>query len=91
MTPERTQAYGRVMHTLVELGPAKLLKDEQDQIRVAADDLVFSTVVVSAAKVLDDVEDLVHRLVLSGRWTEITAARLLLDLKACSPLVEAHV
>ena len=40
MTSERTQAYGRVVKTLEDLGPAKLQPAEQDRVRDAADQLV---------------------------------------------------
>ena len=42
MTNERTQAYGRVVQTLDELGPTKLLPAEQARIRDAADNLIFA-------------------------------------------------
>ena len=42
MTNERTQAYGRVVKTLDELGPSKLLPAEQARIREAADCLFFA-------------------------------------------------
>ena len=38
MTSERTQAYGRVIKTLEDLGPSKLQPVEQERIRDAADD-----------------------------------------------------
>ena len=41
MTSERSQAYGRVAHTLADLGPTKLLADEQRRVREAADTLLF--------------------------------------------------
>jgi hypothetical protein len=88
MSPERTQAYGRVMHTLNELGPSKLLSEEQDRIREAADNLIFAADPITdttAADALHDAESLCGSLVLSGRWTEITAARLLKDLRECGP------
>lgn len=88
MSPERTQAYGRVMHTLNELGPSKLLNEEQDRIREAADNLVFAADVLTdpvALEALHDVESLCTSLVESGRWTEITAARLVKDLRECGP------
>ena len=88
MSPERTQAYGRVMHTLNELGPSKLLTEEQDRIREAADSLIFAAEFIadpSATEALQDAESLCTSLVQSGRWTEITAARLLKDLRECGP------
>jgi hypothetical protein len=88
MSPERTQAYGRVMYTLNELGPSKLLGDEQDRIRDAADTLIFAADLIedpAAVEALGDVETLCTALVQSGRWTEITAARLSKDLRECGP------
>jgi hypothetical protein len=88
MSPERTQAYGRVIHTLNELGPSKLLTEEQDLIREAADNLVFAADLISdpaALEALQDIESLCASLVESGRWTEITAARLVKDLRECGP------
>ena len=43
MTSERTQAYGRIVKTLEDLGPAKLLASEQERIREAADTLIFAS------------------------------------------------
>jgi hypothetical protein len=37
MTSERTQAYGRVVKTLDDLGPTKLQPAEQERIRDAAE------------------------------------------------------
>jgi hypothetical protein len=88
MSPERTQAYGRVMHTLNELGPSKLLADEQERIRDAADTLIFAADLIedpAAVEALGTVETLCTALVQSGRWTEITAARLSKDLRECGP------
>ena len=42
MTPERAHAYRQVIQTLAELGPSKLVGDEQDRIRHAVDSLIFS-------------------------------------------------
>ena len=88
MSPERTQAYGRVIHTLNELGPSKLLTEEQDRIREAADGLIFAADLIadpSALEAMQDAEALCASLVESGRWTEITAARLVKDLRECGP------
>ena len=66
MSPERTQAYGRVMHTLNELGPSKLLADEQDRVRDAADTLIFAADLIedpAAVEALGDVESLCAALV----------------------------
>ena len=84
MNSERSQAYGRVMKTLNDLGPAKLHTDEQELIREAADALLF-TEDAGAEKVLDRVDELVTRLVESGRLLEETADRLVNDLEDCGP------
>ena len=42
MTSDRAQAYGRVVHTLEDLGQTKLNAAEQDRIRDAADTLHFA-------------------------------------------------
>ena len=88
MSPERTQAYRRVTHTLDELGPSKLLDDEQDRIRHAADNLIFSSDLGgdgAAREALHDVEQLCTALVDSGRWEAVTAERLERDVRACGP------
>jgi hypothetical protein len=87
MSPERTQAYKRVMRTLSDLGPSKLLTGEQDRIRAAADTLVFSgrgdehTV----EDALADIDALCRDLIASGRWEPVTAQRLARDLRDCGP------
>lgn len=88
MSPERTHAYGRVMHTLNQLGPSKLLDGEQDRIRAAADNLIFSFDLVgdvAAQEAIEDIERLCRALVESGRWEQVTATRLAEDLFACGP------
>src|SRR5690349_3773448 len=86
MTSERSLAYGRVMKTLEDLGPAKLHDLERQRVRQAADTLLFATPeepdVVDA---LSDIEQLTRFLVDSGRWNAETAARLADDVSACGP------
>jgi hypothetical protein len=92
MSPERTQAYSRVLHALEELGPSKLQSGEQDRIRYAADSLVFCQEIEvdeSAREALADTRLLVDVLVDSGRWERVTADKLLEDIRACGP--EAHL
>ena len=84
MNSERSQAYGRVMQTLTDLGPAKLHADEQELIRDAADALLFAED-RSAEQALDRVDDLVGRLVDADRLLTETADRLLRDLEGCGP------
>ena len=93
MSPERTQAYKRVMRTLSELGPSKLLADEQDRIRTAADTLVFCSGHSDEQTVDDahaDVSELCSDLIASGRWEPVTAERLARDLRGCGPRGEVE-
>ena len=88
MTTDRAEAYRRVIHTLRELGPAKLLSDEQDRIRHAIDNLIFSRDLVEdapASEALRDMERLCRTLVDSGRWEETRATRLASDISQCGP------
>jgi hypothetical protein len=88
MTPERAHAYRRVIQTLKELGPTKLVSGEQDRIRNAADNLIFSRDLVQdagAREALQDVELLCRALVQSGRWDQTRATRLAGDISQCGP------
>jgi hypothetical protein len=88
MSPERTQAYRRVIDTLDQLGASKLWGDEQERIRYAADTLIFSGSLaddMAARDALEDAGRLCSSLVESGRWESITAARLASDLSECGP------
>jgi hypothetical protein len=82
LTEDRAQAYGRVVKTLQDLGPTKLLPDEQDVIRQAADALLFED---DGYEELTRVEDLAERLVEAERWTPERARRLVDDVAACGP------
>ena len=84
---DRALAYGRVVKTLDELGPTKLLPDEQDTIRLAADALLFEE---DAYEELTRVEDLAERLVEAERWTPERAQTLVDDVAACGPLAAAR-
>jgi len=86
MTSERTQAYGRVIRTLEDVGPTKLHPDEQERIRDAADSLIFAATLEEVRAVLEDVDALSERLVATGRWSEERAAELAQDILACGPL-----
>jgi hypothetical protein len=88
MSPERSQAYSRVLHTLAELGPTKLQPAEQERIRYAADSLIFCADLLKDDATRDSLEDtelLVEVLVQSGRWERVTADGLIADLRACGP------
>ena len=86
MNSERTQAYGRVIKTLDDLGPAKLQPAEQDRIRDAADSLIFAAGFEEARAAMEDVDTLVEHLVSSGRWTTERGQELLHDLLGCGPV-----
>ena len=86
MTAERTQAYGRVMKTLQDMGPAKLQPSEQERIREAADTLIFAADIDDARAVLRDLAQLAEHLVATGRWTEERTDELVEDLLACGPV-----
>jgi hypothetical protein len=86
MNSERTQAYGRVVKTLDELGPAKLQPAEQDRVREAADTLIFAAGPDEARGSLEDVDALAEHLVASGRWSEERAQQLVEDVLACGPV-----
>ena len=89
MSPERSTAYRRVMKTLEDLGPSKLLETEQQRIRYAADNLIFASdlsIDVEAREGLEDVVALCHALVDSGRWEEFTAGQLAADVQQCGPV-----
>jgi hypothetical protein len=86
MNSERTQAYGRVIKTLDDLGPAKLQPVEQERIREAADTLIFAADLEEARAALADIEALAEHLLASGRWTEERADQLVGDLLACGPV-----
>jgi hypothetical protein len=85
MTNDRTQAYGRVVQTLDELGPTKLLPAEQARIRDAADTLIFATDPEEARDVLRDIGSLAEHLLGSGRWLEERVDTLVANLLACGP------
>jgi hypothetical protein len=86
MNSERTQAYGRVVKTLDELGPTKLQPAEQTRVREAADTLIFAADLDEARAVMADVDSLAEHLVASDRWSEERARQLVDDILACGPV-----
>jgi hypothetical protein len=89
MTSERSQAYGRVMRTLEDLGPAKLHEAEAAQIRAAADTLFFAEdlgVDADARDAVAEITQLARNLVESERWLDESARALLGDVLGCGPL-----
>src|ERR671910_905711 len=86
MNSERTQAYGRVVKTLDDLGPAKLQPAEQARVRDAADTLVFAADLDEARAALEDIDALAEHLVASDRWSSERADQLVEDILACGPV-----
>lgn len=86
MNSHRTHAYGRVVKTLDDLGPAKLQPAELDTIRDAADTLIFASTAEESHAALSGVRELTDHLVAVDRWTEERAEQLLSDLQACGPM-----
>ena len=89
MTSHRSQAYGRVMDAIREVGPSKLLPAEQEILRDAADALLFCddlSACPDTTAAVDAVGLLLCRLVESERWLAETAERLVADVMACGPL-----
>jgi hypothetical protein len=88
MNSHRAAAYGSVATLLRELGPAKLTPAEQQRIRHAADELIFSESLVTderAQAAVMDVGALGRHLVETGRWSARRAATLLDAVYACGP------
>ena len=85
MTNERTEAYGRVVQTLDEIGATKLLPAEQARIRDAADTLIFASDLDEAQDALRDMGILTEHLLSSGRWLEERIDPLVANLRACGP------
>jgi hypothetical protein len=86
---ERSQAYGRVMTTLREVGPTKLLPAEQETIREAADTLFFTEDLGAddaARGAVEQIEELRQHLVDSERWLPERAQELVSDVLACGPV-----
>ena len=89
MTSERSQAYGRVMRTLEDVGPAKLTEAERERVRLAADTLFFAEDLGTDAEArgaVSDITALARHLVESERWLDETARKLLQDVLATGPL-----
>jgi hypothetical protein len=86
MNSDRTQAYGRVVRTLEDLGPTKLQPAEQERVREAADTLIFASGIEETRAAMEDVDALAEHLVASDRWSEERARQLVDDILACGPV-----
>jgi hypothetical protein len=88
VTPERAEAYGRIMRVVSAEGRERLEAHEQVLLREAADALFFSEDVAGdseAGDALAHANDLAGNLVGAERWTPDHAERVLQDLEACGP------
>ena len=78
------------METLRGVGEGKLHAEEQQQLREAADALLFCDDLGSGSEAklaLDGVRELAQRLAGTGRWTPEAADRLLEDIAGCGPVL----
>jgi hypothetical protein len=94
MNAERAAAYGRVMKTLSDMGPAKLQPSEQDLVREAADAMLFAQDLdddAHAVMALDALQEMAETLVEADRWLFETADRLLKDVEQCGPGVTVEL
>ncbi len=92
MTPDRSSAYGRVIKTLDDMGPSKLLDLERMRIRNAADTLLFAAADDPATMdAIADVEHLARHLIDTGRWTAERASALADDVTGCGPALAEDV
>ena len=94
MNAERAEAYGRVMNTLADVGPAKLQPREQDLVREAADAMLFAEDAQQDAHALmamQALQEMAENLVASERWMFQSADRLLRDVEDCGPAAPAEV
>ena len=92
MTPDRSNAYGRVIKTLEDMGPSKLHDLERMRIRNAADTLLFAAADDQPAlDAIADVEHLARHLIDTGRWAAERARALADDVAACGPSLAEDV
>ena len=88
MTPERSQAYGRLMRAIAATDDASLEPAEQEILREAGDALFFCEDIAlddDARGALARVSDLTGQLVGAERWDPELAEQVLRDLEACGP------
>jgi hypothetical protein len=91
-TPERAQAYRRVIEQLDDLAASKLHADEQAVVREAADSLLFSDDLhadPAAERALLELYALTDRMVDAERISLQRAGQLVRDVEACGPAVSA--
>lgn len=88
VTPERAEAYGRIMRIVSAEGAERLDPEEQSLLREAADSLFFTEDVGADPEARDALamaNDLAGNLVGAERWSPDYAEQVLQDLEACGP------
>ena len=88
MTPERSQAYGRLMKVVSATGEGALQPAEQQTLREAGDAMFFCEDIALDDEARDAqarVSDLAGQLVGAERWDPERAEQVLQDLEACGP------
>ena len=88
VTPERSQAYGRLITVVSAEGDAALSPAEKDILREAGDALFFCEDVAlddDAREALSRVSDLAGQLVGAERWDPELAEQVLQDLEDSGP------
>ena len=88
VTPERSQAYGRLITVVSAEGDAALSPAEKDILREAGDALFFCEDVAlddEAREALSRVSDLAGQLVGAERWDPELAEQVLQDLEDSGP------
>jgi hypothetical protein len=88
VTPERSQAYGRLMTVISAEGDAALEPAEKEVLREAGDALFFCEDIAlddDAREALGRVSELAGQLVGAERWDPELAERVLHDLEDCGP------
>jgi hypothetical protein len=88
MTSERSEAYGRAMKALADLGPSKFHPFQQEVIRDAADGLLFCEDLAEDSVANDALERfyaLAAHLIENDVLTPDTVERLVADVVGCGP------
>jgi hypothetical protein len=88
MTSERSEAYGRAMRSLADLGPSKFHPFQQEVIRDAADGLLFCEDLAEDTAANDALERfyaLAAHLIENDVLTPDTVERLVADVVGCGP------
>ncbi len=91
MDARRARAYTRALTTITDLSAAELHPSEQEALRASADALLFAERAYddAVAGALRQADTTVDRLVEAGRLLPETADRIVEELEACGPELQA--